>query len=52
MENSKELFVQAFLEAEAHDNAKIPNEDKIQWEFSEKFEKSMEKLIGKGKKKL
>lgn len=52
MKNSKELFVQALLEAETLDNAKLPNEDEIQWEFSEKFEKSMKKLIGKGKKKL
>lgn len=52
MKKSKELLIQAFLEAEALDNAKLPNEDEIQWEFSEKFEKSMKKLIGKGKKQL
>ena len=47
MENSKSMFIKAFLEAEALDNAKLKSEDEIEWEFSEKFENSMNKLIKK-----
>lgn len=47
MENSKSMFIKAFLEAEALDNAKLKSEDEIEWDFSTKFEKSMEKLIKK-----
>lgn len=47
MENSKSMFIEAFLEAEALDNAKLKSEDEIEWDFSTKFEKSMEKLIKK-----
>lgn len=47
MENSKELFIKAFLEAERIDNSNLKNEDEIEWNFSEKFEKSMNKLIKK-----
>lgn len=47
MENAKELFIKAFMEAERLDNAELPSEDNIQWDFSEKFEKSMDKLIRK-----
>lgn len=47
MENSKELFIKAFLEAERLDNSKLKSEDEIEWDFSEKFEKSMNKLIRK-----
>lgn len=47
MENAKELFVKAFMEAERLDNADLPREDNIQWDFSKKFEKSMDKLIRK-----
>lgn len=47
MENAKELFIKAFMEAEKLDNADLPSEDEIQWGFSEKFEKSMDKLIRK-----
>lgn len=47
MENSKELFIKAFLEAERIDNSKLKSEDEIEWDFSEKFEKSMNKLIKK-----
>lgn len=47
MENSKELFIKAFLEAEKIDNSKLKSEDEIEWDFSEKFEKSMNKLIRK-----
>ncbi len=47
MENSKELFIKAFLEAEKTDNLKLKSEDEIEWDFSEKFEKSMNRLISK-----
>lgn len=47
MENSKELFVKAFMEAERLDNINLPNEEEIDWNFSEKFERSMNKLIKK-----
>lgn len=47
MENSKELFVKAFIEAERLANSKIPNEDEIEWEFSDKFLRKMDKLIKK-----
>ncbi len=47
MENSKELFIKAFMEAERIDNASLKSEDEIEWDFSEKFEKSMNKLIRK-----
>ena len=47
MENAKELFVKAFMEAERLDNADLPGEDNIQWDFSKKFEKSMDRLIRK-----
>lgn len=47
MENTKERFVQAFMEAERLDYAKLPSEDEIKWDFSEKFKKSMNKLIRK-----
>lgn len=47
MEHCKELFVKAFMEAERLDNQKMPNEEEIKWEFSEKFERSMNKLIKK-----
>lgn len=47
MENSKELFINAFMEAERIDNASLKSEDEIEWDFSEKFEKSMNQLIKK-----
>ncbi len=47
MEDCKELFVKAFMEAERLDNQKMPNEGEIKWEFSEKFERSMNKLVKK-----
>lgn len=47
MEDCKELFVKVFMEAERLDNQKMPNEEEIKWEFSEKFERSMNKLIKK-----
>lgn len=50
MEKRKELFVKAFLEAEAIDNSKVINEEDLEWVFSENFEKSMNKLIQKKQK--
>lgn len=47
MEKERELFVKAFLDAEALDNSKLINEEDIEWEFSEQFEKLMSKLIQK-----
>lgn len=45
MENTKELFAKAFMEAERIDHNGLPGEDKIEWYFSKKFEKSIDKLI-------
>ncbi len=47
MENSKEQFLKAFMEAERIDNSNLKREDEIEWDFSEKFEKSMNQLIKK-----
>ncbi|MCD7871840.1 MAG: DUF4367 domain-containing protein [Clostridiales bacterium] len=47
MENSKELFVKAFMEAESLDNFQLKKEEEIDWNFSKKFENSMNKLIKK-----
>lgn len=47
MENIKELFIKAFMEAERIDNSSLKSEDEIEWDFSEKFEKSMNQLIKK-----
>lgn len=47
MENSKDLFVKAFLEAEKLDNAQLKKEEDIEWSFSKRFENSMNKLIKK-----
>lgn len=47
MEKSRELFIKAFMEAESYDNSKLKSEEEIDWKFSEKFEKSMNKLIKK-----
>lgn len=47
MENTKELFIKAFSEAERFDNAEIPSEDEIQWAFSDKFLRKMDRLIKK-----
>lgn len=35
MEKERELFVKAFLDAEALDNPKFINEEDIKWKFSE-----------------
>lgn len=45
MDDAKKLFMKAFMEAERLDNADLPREDEIEWDFSKKFETSMEKLI-------
>ena len=47
MENAKKMFVKAFTEAERLDNASLPSEDEIQWNFSKKFRQSMDRLIRK-----
>ena len=47
MEKSRELFIKAFMEAESYANSKLKSEEEIDWKFSEKFEKSMNKLIKK-----
>lgn len=47
MENRKELFIKAFLEAENVSISNLKSENEIEWEFSEKFENSMNKLIKK-----
>lgn len=47
MDNVKKLFVQALIEAENKEILKLKDEDEIEWEFSEKFENSMNKLIRK-----
>lgn len=47
MENAKELFIKAFIEAERLDNESVPSENEIEWTFSENFEKSMDNLIKK-----
>ena len=45
LEDSRELFVKAFMEAERIDNSNLKNEEEIEWDFSKKFESSMNKLI-------
>lgn len=47
MGNRKELFIKAFLEAERIEHSNLKREEEIEWDFSEKFEKSMNKLIKK-----
>lgn len=44
---NQELFVNAFLEAEQISNTKYLNKEDYTFEFSEKFEKRMQKLISK-----
>ena len=39
--------MQALIEAENKEISKLKGEDEIEWEFSEKFENSMNKLIRK-----
>lgn len=47
MENAKELFIKALIEVDSKELSKLKSEDEIEWEFSEKFENSMNKLIKK-----
>lgn len=47
MDNVKKLFIQALIEAKDKELSKLKSEDEIEWEFSEKFESSMNKLIKK-----
>lgn len=48
--NNKELFVKAFLEAEEKSTADYQNGSLFQWNFSETFEKKMDKLIDKDRR--
>ena len=50
MEDSRELFIKAFIESERRKNASQPCKDESEWAFSRKFEKSMNKLIQKNKR--
>ena len=47
LDNVKKLFIQALIEAKDKELSKLKSEDEIEWEFSEKFESSMNKLIKK-----
>lgn len=47
MDNVKGLFIQALIEAKDKELSKLKSEDEIEWDFSEKFENSMNKLIKK-----
>lgn len=47
MDNVKKLFIQALIEAKDNELSKLKSEDEIEWEFSEKFENSMNNLIKK-----
>lgn len=47
MDNVKELFIQSLIEVKDKELSKLKSEDEIEWEFSEKFENSMNKLIKK-----
>lgn len=47
MDNVKKLFIQALIEAKDNELSKLKSEDEIEWEFSENFENSMNKLIKK-----
>ena len=44
-ENNARLFCKAFLEAEKKDNSQLKKEEDIDWEFSDKFKKSMSKIL-------
>jgi len=47
LENAKELFIKALIEVDGKELSKLKSEDEIEWEFSEEFENSMNKLIKK-----
>ena len=47
---NKELFIQAFLEADAIEMQPYQNKDHFHYEFSEAFEKKMNKIIAKDKR--
>lgn len=47
MDTSKELFIKAFMEAERLDHLHLKSEEEIDWDFSDEFEHSMDKLIKK-----
>ena len=47
MEITKKVFVKALLDAEEKEKVRLKSEDDISWDFSDKFENSMEKLLRK-----
>lgn len=50
MENSKELFIKAFMEAEKISNAEFMNTENADVTFSSEFERKMDKLLEKDKR--
>lgn len=50
MENSKELFIKAFMEAEQISNAEFMNTENKDITFSKEFERKMDKLLKKDKR--
>lgn len=50
MENSKELFIKAFMEAEQISNAEFMNTENKDITFSEEFERKMDTLLKKDKR--
>lgn len=50
MKDSNQLLINAFMKAEKLDNQKMKREDEIIWEFSSKFENSMNKLLRKNER--
>lgn len=50
MENSKDLFIKAFMEAEQISNAEFMNTENKNITFSKEFERKMDKLIKKDKR--
>lgn len=50
MENSKELFIKAFMEAEQISNAEFINTENKDITFSKEFEQKMDKLLKKDKR--
>lgn len=50
MSDSSELLINAFMQAEKIDNQKMKREDEIIWNFSPRFEYSMNKLLRKNER--
>ena len=47
MEITKKIFIKALLDAEEKEKVRLKSEDDVSWDFSDKFESSMEKLLRK-----